>query len=302
MYALLFLRTKLKFIQHSLSAPIIARISLRFKGAVNKLLPDFWYNKMIITITNWKKYNQRPDVKKCSWFRVEHIVFFHPDFHDFTAEDFCAFFYLLCYASLKNSERFEYDPVAFSKGARIKRADFDAAINKLESLQILNIERNGDVTSTLHDVTSTYRYVQNDTKKDTTDKTDTTEKTHTSNSSSSDSVSNIISIYNEVCLNLPKSIMPKSHTTRYKKISKALKENPDASYWKEVFTKANESRFLTGGSESGWKANIDWIFSRDNHLKIFEGTYSYNQKVKNKSMEISNVNKDMFEAVSKGEL
>lgn len=44
-----------------------------------------------------------------------------------------------------------------------------------------------------------------------------------------------------------------------------------------VFKNANSSEFLTGGSKSKWKANIDWLLKQENFVKTYEGAYCDNK-------------------------
>lgn len=82
-------------------------------------------------------------------------------------------------------------------------------------------------------------------------------------------------LYNEYCFNLPK--ISKLTDTRIKAIKKILKK-----YNREeiitVLTNANNSAFLTGNNDRGWKANIDFILREDKFVNILEGRY--NTKVK----------------------
>lgn len=41
----------------------------------------------------------------------------------------------------------------------------------------------------------------------------------------------------------------------------------------EVVEKVVNSKFLNGGSKTGWRADFDWIFGPDNFRKIIEGKY-----------------------------
>lgn len=41
----------------------------------------------------------------------------------------------------------------------------------------------------------------------------------------------------------------------------------------EVINKADQSDFLHGKNNNGWKANFDWIFNPQNFIKILEGNY-----------------------------
>ena len=42
---------------------------------------------------------------------------------------------------------------------------------------------------------------------------------------------------------------------------------------REVFEKANKSKFLQGSNDRGWSATFDWIITPDNFEKIRDGNY-----------------------------
>ena len=45
-----------------------------------------------------------------------------------------------------------------------------------------------------------------------------------------------------------------------------------------AFTKAQESDFLTGRNDRGWKADIDFILREDKFISILEGKYDSRKK------------------------
>lgn len=51
-----------------------------------------------------------------------------------------------------------------------------------------------------------------------------------------------------------------------------LKERP-LEEWRSVILKINESPFLLGGSDSGWRASFDWLLHPDTATKVLEGKY-----------------------------
>lgn len=68
---------------------------------------------------------------------------------------------------------------------------------------------------------------------------------------------------------------------RKEQISKRLKKNPSKTYWIRVFEKTKESPFLTGQSEGGWRADLDWIVKNEKiHVRIYEGRYDRNNTEK----------------------
>ncbi|MDO5479100.1 MAG: hypothetical protein Q4G23_08055 [Clostridia bacterium] len=42
---------------------------------------------------------------------------------------------------------------------------------------------------------------------------------------------------------------------------------------KTAFEKVQESSFLKGDNERGWKASFDWVMKVDNLIKVIEGNY-----------------------------
>ena len=48
----------------------------------------------------------------------------------------------------------------------------------------------------------------------------------------------------------------------------------------DVFDKVQESDFLKGNNDRGWKANIDFILREDKFVSILEGKYNNTRKKK----------------------
>ena len=73
----------------------------------------------------------------------------------------------------------------------------------------------------------------------------------------------------------PKLPQPREATDgRLKKIRQRLKAHPGRDFWQEVFTKANQTPFLRGESDRGWKASLDWFVKNDeNAVMVLEGKY-----------------------------
>lgn len=61
-------------------------------------------DRFIVTIRNWEKYNNRNDVKKASWFRLEHSFFDSSRFYGLTASQKLLWIYLLCEVSKHSAE------------------------------------------------------------------------------------------------------------------------------------------------------------------------------------------------------
>lgn len=88
-------------------------------------------------------------------------------------------------------------------------------------------------------------------------------------------VDNFIALYHEICTSLPKV---KSITDKRAKAIKKLLKSYSLDDVKEVFTKAEESDFLTGRNDRGWKADIDFILREDKFINILEGKYDSKRK------------------------
>ena len=82
---------------------------------------------------------------------------------------------------------------------------------------------------------------------------------------------NIVEIYKTLCTKLPQ--VQKITDKRNKAIQKFLKEFTEEQF-KQICTIANESDFLTGKNNNGWKADFDFLMRTDKATNILEGKYS----------------------------
>lgn len=81
--------------------------------------------------------------------------------------------------------------------------------------------------------------------------------------------------YNEHCSNLPKVV--KLTDKRIKAVKNLIKKYS----WDDiitVFDSANDSDFLTGNNDRGWKADIDFLLREDKFINILEGKYGGRKK------------------------
>jgi len=61
---------------------------------------------------------------------------------------------------------------------------------------------------------------------------------------------------------------------RLRKIRQRLKTHPAREFWQDVFSKANQTPFLKGENDRGWKASLDWFVKNDeNAVMVLEGKY-----------------------------
>ena len=82
----------------------------------------------------------------------------------------------------------------------------------------------------------------------------------------------IINLYNEICLRLPRVM--KCTENRKKSIKARFKEyEEDVEVFKTLFHKANESDFLCGINDRGWKGDFDWLMNQQNMAKVLEDRY-----------------------------
>jgi hypothetical protein len=104
-----------------------------------------------VSILKWAEYNPRSDVKKPSWFRVEYRLLEHPDFYDFTHEEFIAWFYVCAQACRLNSDTVRLNYAHAQATRRISRKALDSALKKLTEIQMVRIhvtDANANVTHT----------------------------------------------------------------------------------------------------------------------------------------------------------
>ena len=115
--------------------------------------------------------------------------------------------------------------------------------------------------------------------------------TSTSKTSNSMEIDKFADLYNEHCFNLSK--LSKLTDNRIKAIKKLLK-NYTYEEIITVFDNANNSEFLKGNNDRGWKANIDFILREDKFVNILEGRYNSKPKLsKQISSDMNNVHKSM---------
>lgn len=84
----------------------------------------------------------------------------------------------------------------------------------------------------------------------------------------------IKNLYNQLCPSLSRIMKITDSRKRHIKARwKEVSGNIDA--FKRLFEMTEESKFLTGNNEKGWKADFDWLIkNNDNYTKVLEGKYS----------------------------
>lgn len=110
------------------------------------------------------------------------------------------------------------------------------------------------------------------------------ESEHLSKNTSKNIYYEIKEKFNSTCLKLDKvKMIGNEREITIQKLLDATDNNLNIIF--EVFEMASACKFLNGESDSGWRANFDWIISLDNFIKIYEGKYNnkedvYSNKIK----------------------
>ncbi len=95
----------------------------------------------------------------------------------------------------------------------------------------------------------------------------------------------IMECFNEVCSSLPKiREITKPRETAIKGKWNVFHNNLDECI--DFFKRIEQSDWLSGRNEKGWKASFDWIFKPANFTKIIEGNYD-NKELGNKPLSKS---------------
>ena len=89
----------------------------------------------------------------------------------------------------------------------------------------------------------------------------------------------VIDLYHQICTSLPKVV--KLTESRKKSINARFKEGITLEMFKEAFTKAQNSSFLTGNNDRGFKADIDFLINANSLTKTLEGKYDNKTTTKN---------------------
>ncbi len=104
----------------------------------------------------------------------------------------------------------------------------------------------------------------------------------------------VISKYNAICTNLSKVI---KGTDKREKAIKAFLKQLTLEDFEKACKIANETDFLIGKNERGWKADFDFIIKPDNSIRILEGSYNRkNEDSKSEKPRYGNFDvKEVFE-------
>jgi len=102
--------------------------------------------------------------------------------------------------------------------------------------------------------------------------------------------------YHNICVSLPKVI--KLSDKRKKAILKILNTFSKDNIL-ECFEKIEQSDFLKGINERGWKADIDFILREDKFISILEGKYGGRKKTRNTANSIEHLYEGLNERADK---
>ncbi len=250
--------------------------------------------EIYVEILNWERFNPRKDVKHNSWFRCDHSLFEHPDFHDFTHSDIIVWLYLLCLASKKNSSCVTVYTNHADRLANISLIQLCTALQKLNKIKAITFKhvtcsqrgRNENVTFTC----STGRDV---TLRNGTNETNDTVHVR-EHASVADELHPLASLWNEIADQKFPRVKFLSEKRR-KKCKARFDENPRIEFWTEVITKINQSDFCKGLGDRGWVANFDFLIAPDTAAKALEGTYDNRKGFNtNKTLAIADHNDELI--------
>lgn len=85
----------------------------------------------------------------------------------------------------------------------------------------------------------------------------------------------IVDCYHEECPGLPR--VQKLTEKRRRVIRTRWREDAerrDLAWWRRYFRLAGSTPFLNGENSRGWRADLEWLVSEANMLKVFEGKYA----------------------------
>lgn len=221
------------------------------------------------------------------WFRFYSETIDDPKVHQMSDSCFRTFVNLLCLAS--NSEVRGEINLSNSEVAwrlRTHHHTVEASLKKLEELNI--ISRNGRNIKFLN---WDKRQYKSDSSAERTRKwregkerhrdvtvtppdTDTDTDIYTSPKGAVCPHQEIVNLYHSTLPELPKVKIWSE--TRKKTLRARWKSNPkyqDLDWWKRFMESVKESPFLMGKNEKGWKADLEWLITEKNFIKVVEGKY-----------------------------
>ena len=82
----------------------------------------------------------------------------------------------------------------------------------------------------------------------------------------------IVDLYNSICKSLPK--VKELTEKRKDKLRGLWRDKQDIELFNMIFTKAEESDFLSGRDGKWSNCGFDWLINKNNAIKVIEGNYS----------------------------
>jgi hypothetical protein len=92
----------------------------------------------------------------------------------------------------------------------------------------------------------------------------------------------VVKMYHDICKSLPKVI---KLTDKRKRAIKARLKNYTLDDIKKAFEIAEQSEFLKGNNNRGWKANFDFLMTEDKMIGVLEGKYNFANGKKKSNIE-----------------
>lgn len=84
----------------------------------------------------------------------------------------------------------------------------------------------------------------------------------------------VAALYTELCPSLPTISMPLTKY-RWRAVEQLLAQYPDETLIRRIFQKAEDSDYLKGCDNYGWKADFDWLIDLRHVPRILEGAYDH---------------------------
>lgn len=98
-------------------------------------------------------------------------------------------------------------------------------------------------------------------------------------------IQEVVELYNSICISYP---TVQKMSERRKSAIKARLQDFTLEEIKKAFTNAENSDFLKGKNDRGWRASFDWLMNENNLAKVLEGNYD-NKKGSDKNAGSGNI-------------
>lgn len=220
-----------------------------------------------ITVLNWQSWNPRKDYVRPTWFAMSNDLLDHPDFVDFTPQEFHAMLYILSQASKRKSPTYSLI-VAHAVKSNITRATLFSVIKKLERNQAVQVNEKLGAES-VQNLGATGR---KEGRKGVVDEAEKFFGPKTLAEMWNSEMSKIKTVHGKAMpLVDAKRLLP-SHP-RYESANARLREEPSPEYWLGVITRIASSAFCRGRNDRKWVADFAFLIRNETHLKVLEGKY-----------------------------